>query len=67
MIESVRTGKNVKIRRAIIDKSVTISDGMNVGYDPKSDSKNFTITENGMAVVRKETYLNRITKDRSTY
>ena len=41
MIESVRTGKNVKIRRAIIDKSVTISDGMNVGYGPKSDSKNF--------------------------
>ena len=43
MIESVRTGKNVKIRRAIIDKSVTISDGMNVDYGPKSDSKNFTI------------------------
>ena len=67
MIESVRTGKNVKIRRAVIDKSVTISDGINVDYGPKSDSKNFTITENGMAVVRKETYLNRITKDRSTY
>ncbi len=67
MIESVRTGKNVKIRRAIIDKSVTISDGMNVDYGPKSVSENFTIMENGMAVVRKEAYLNRITEDRSTY
>ena len=67
MFVCVRTGKNVKIRRAIIDKSVNISDDMNVDYDPKSVSKNITITENGMLVVRKETYLNRITKDRSIY
>ncbi|MFQ5965495.1 MAG: glucose-1-phosphate adenylyltransferase [Candidatus Scalinduaceae bacterium] len=54
IMESVRIGKGVKIRRAIIDKSVNIPDNMSIGYDLERDSKNFTITKNGIVVVRKE-------------
>ncbi len=54
IMESVRIGKNVKIRRAIIDKSVNIPDYMSIGYDFNKDSKKFTVTENGIVVVRKE-------------
>lgn len=54
IMESVRIGKNVKIRKAIIDKSVTIPDNMDIGFDREKDSTNFTVTENGIVVVRKE-------------
>ncbi|MDR4505415.1 MAG: glucose-1-phosphate adenylyltransferase [Candidatus Scalindua sp.] len=54
IMESVRIGKNVKIRRAIIDKSVHIPDNMSIGFDLEKDSKNLTVTDNGIVVVRKE-------------
>ncbi len=54
IMESVRIGKNVKIQKAIIDKSVNIPDNMSIGYDFEKDSKYFTVTEKGVAVVRKE-------------
>jgi glucose-1-phosphate adenylyltransferase len=54
IMESVRIGKNVKIRKAIIDKSVYIPDNMSIGYDLEKDAKHFTVTEKGIAVVRKE-------------
>ncbi|MDR4498920.1 MAG: glucose-1-phosphate adenylyltransferase [Candidatus Scalindua sp.] len=54
IMESVRIGKNVEIRKAIIDKSVTIPDNMKIGVDREKDSKNFTVTKNGVVVVRKK-------------
>ncbi len=54
IMESVRIGRNVKIQRSIIDKSVNIPDGMSIGYDRERDSKHFTLTEEGVVVVRKE-------------
>ncbi len=54
IMESVRIGKNVKIQKAIIDKSVDIPDNMSIGYDLKKDAKHFTVTEKGIVVVRKE-------------
>ncbi len=54
IMESARIGKNVKIRKAIIDKSVHIPDNMSIGFDLEKDSKNFTVTNNGVVVVRKE-------------
>ena len=54
IMESVRIGKNVEIRKAIIDKYVTIPDNMKIGVDRDKDSKDFTVTENGVVVVRKK-------------
>ena len=57
IMENVRIGRNVKIRKAIIDKAVNIPDYMNIGYDRAEDSKHFTVTDSGIVVVRKEMHL----------
>ncbi len=57
IMESVRIGENVKIRKAIIDKSVNIPDYMSIGYNREDDTKHFTVTDNGITVVRKEMHL----------
>ncbi len=54
IMESVRIGRNVKIKKAIIDKRVNIHDNISIGYDRVKDSKLFTVTEDGIVVVRKE-------------
>ncbi len=54
IMEHVRIGKHVKIRRAIIDKSVNVPDGMTIGYNIEEDAKRFAITEKGIVVVPKE-------------
>jgi glucose-1-phosphate adenylyltransferase len=56
-MEGVRIGRNVRIRKAIIDKSVKIPDNMNIGYNREEDSKHFTVTDSGIVVVRKEMHL----------
>jgi glucose-1-phosphate adenylyltransferase len=57
IMEGVRIGRNVRIRKAIIDKSVKIPDNMNIGYNREEDSKHFTVTDSGIVVVRKEMHL----------
>ncbi|MCL2346841.1 MAG: glucose-1-phosphate adenylyltransferase [Planctomycetaceae bacterium] len=50
----VNIGRNAKIRRAIIDKGVSIPADMEIGFDPQLDrSRGFTITENGITVIAK--------------
>lgn len=56
-MEGVRIGENVKIKNAIIDKHVTIPDGMKMGYDLQDDGKQFTVTEKGIVVAHKEMHL----------
>jgi glucose-1-phosphate adenylyltransferase len=57
IMEGVRIGRNVRIRKAIIDKSVKIPNNMNIGYNREEDSKHFTVTDSGIVVVRKEMHL----------
>ena len=57
IMEGARIGRNVRIRKAIIDKSVKIPDKMEIGYDREEDSRHFTITDSGIVVVRKEMQL----------
>lgn len=54
IMEGVRIGKNVKIRKTIIDKSVVVPDGKQIGYNPEEDARQFTVTERGIVVVPKE-------------
>ncbi|ABB32986.1 glucose-1-phosphate adenylyltransferase [Geobacter metallireducens RCH3] len=52
LFENVNVGRNVKIRRAIIDKNITIPDGTTIGYDHGEDRRRgYTVTESGIVVV----------------
>ena len=49
----VNIGKEVKIRKAIIDKYVSIPDGETIGYDLDKDKKRFFISSDGIVVIPK--------------
>ncbi len=55
IMEGVNVGRHAKIKRAIIDKDVTIPQGMVIGYDLEEDKKRFNITDSGIVVVAKKT------------
>jgi glucose-1-phosphate adenylyltransferase len=52
LFENVYVGRNVKIRKVIIDKNVVIPDGTVIGYDLTADRrKGYTVTDSGIVVV----------------
>ena len=51
--ENVEVGRYAEIRRAIIDKDVTIPDRERIGFDLDRDRRRFTVTENGVVVIPK--------------
>jgi glucose-1-phosphate adenylyltransferase len=54
LFDGVDVGRNCRIRRAIIDKQVTIPPGTEIGYDPKQDhARGFKISPNGVVVIPK--------------
>jgi glucose-1-phosphate adenylyltransferase len=54
LFDYVKIGRHSKIRRAIIDKGVTVPPGTEIGYDLALDRKRgFTVTESGIVVVAK--------------
>lgn len=46
-----RIGKQVRLRRAIIEEATIIPDGVEIGFDPERDRERFTVTEDGIVVV----------------
>jgi len=55
LLEGVNVGRYAKIKNAIIDKDVSIPQGMVIGYDAQEDKKRFFVTESGIVVVAKGT------------
>ena len=53
MLENVEVGRHCEIRRAIIDKNVTIPPGTKIGIDPEADRKRFHVTPSGLVVIPK--------------
>ena len=54
LFSRVDIGRRAKVRRAIIDKGVSIPAGVQIGYDRAQDEANkFLITENGVTVITK--------------
>ncbi len=52
LFNNVVVGRHAKIRKAIIDKNITIPSGMRIGYDPIEDRANgFTVTNSGIVVI----------------
>jgi len=53
LFTDVRVGRDVKIRKTIIDKHVVVPDGTTIGYNEKLDRERFTVSESGVVVVPK--------------
>jgi glucose-1-phosphate adenylyltransferase len=55
LLDNVTIGKNCKIRRAIIDKGVKLSDGTEIGFNLKKDAQKGTVSDTGIVVIPKNT------------
>ncbi|MCX5698135.1 MAG: glucose-1-phosphate adenylyltransferase [Candidatus Omnitrophica bacterium] len=55
LMESVQVGRHAKIKRAIIDKDVSIPQGMVIGFNLEEDKKRFFVSASGIVVVAKGT------------
>ena len=44
-------GRNVKVRRAILDKNVRVPEGTEIGYDLERDRRLHHVTDSGIVVV----------------
>ncbi|MDP2276432.1 MAG: glucose-1-phosphate adenylyltransferase [Archangium sp.] len=53
LMENVEIGRHCDIRKAIIDKNVTIPPGTKIGVDLEEDRKRFHVTESGIVVIPK--------------
>ena len=53
ILEGVSIGRHAKIRRTIMDKGITVPEGMEIGFDLKEDRKKFTVTDTNIVVVPK--------------
>ncbi|MEZ6114604.1 MAG: glucose-1-phosphate adenylyltransferase [Pirellulaceae bacterium] len=54
LFEGVDIGRHAQIRRAIIDKGVTIPPGLKIGFDLEQDqARGFTISPKGVVVIAK--------------
>lgn len=53
IMDNCKIGRHAKVRRAIIDKNVTVPEGFEIGFDSESDKKRFTVSETGIVVIPK--------------
>ena len=51
ILPKVEIGRNVKLKRVVIDKGAVIPDGMEIGYDLELDRKRFHVSEKGITLV----------------
>jgi glucose-1-phosphate adenylyltransferase len=47
----VNVGRSSRIRRAIIDRHVSLPEGTVIGYDTEADRARYSVTDNGVVVV----------------
>ncbi len=55
LMENVRIGRGAVIRNAIVDKNVVIPAGAKIGVDLDRDRQRFTVSDNGIVVIGKNT------------
>jgi glucose-1-phosphate adenylyltransferase len=53
LFEGVEVGRNVRLRRCIIDKNIRIPAGEEIGWDIEADKKRFVVTDDDIVVVPK--------------
>jgi glucose-1-phosphate adenylyltransferase len=49
----VRIGRHARLRKVVIDRGVTIPEGLVVGEDPETDARRFRRTEKGICLITK--------------
>ncbi len=54
ILPKVQIGRNVKLRRVILDKRCSIPDGLAIGMDPDQDKRRFLVTDKGITLVTPE-------------
>ena len=54
ILPKVHIGRNVTIRRAVVDKRCRIPDGMKIGVDRAEDARRFHVTAKGITLVTPE-------------
>ena len=54
ILPRVEIGRNVTIKRAVIDKLCRIPDGFTVGIDPAADARRFHVTPEGVVLITPE-------------
>ena len=54
ILPNVDIGRNVRLRRVIVDKNCVIPPGLMVGFDPVEDCKRFYVTESGITLITPE-------------
>ncbi|PJA98236.1 MAG: glucose-1-phosphate adenylyltransferase, partial [Ignavibacteriales bacterium CG_4_9_14_3_um_filter_30_11] len=57
IFNNCRIGRHARIRRAIIDKNVTVPEGYEIGFDLEGDRKKYMVTESGIVVINKNMVL----------
>jgi glucose-1-phosphate adenylyltransferase len=53
VMDYAEIGRHARIRRAIIDKNVSVPDGEEIGYDLERDRQRFFVTDSGLVVIPK--------------
>ncbi|PKN27094.1 MAG: hypothetical protein CVU65_03780 [Deltaproteobacteria bacterium HGW-Deltaproteobacteria-22] len=53
VFEGVEVGRNVRLRRCIVDKNIRIPAGEEIGYDVMKDRQRFTVTDDDIVVIPK--------------
>ncbi len=54
ILGNVDVGRHARIRRAIIDKGVSIPAGVSIGFDPEQDrARGFLVTDDGITIIAK--------------
>src|SRR5262249_29435195 len=53
LFDDVEVGRYARIRRAIVDKGVSIPPHTTIGYDLEADRARFTVSESGIVVIPK--------------
>ncbi len=51
ILPNVSIGRNVVLKRAVIDKGSVIPEGLQIGVNPEEDSKRFHVSEKGITLV----------------
>jgi len=54
LFSHVNIGRNCRIRKAIIDRDVHISEGTTIGFDPQADRERYFVTDSGITVVTRD-------------
>ena len=52
LFDNVEIGRHAKVRRAVIDESVRVPEGVEIGFDPAADrARGYTVTDSGITIV----------------